>query len=50
MRANVWIDALPGFRELTLEMFEAFDRTEVGGTMLRADRALARTRRGIFRR
>ncbi len=26
MPPNVWIDSLPGFRELTLEMFEAFDR------------------------
>jgi isopenicillin N synthase-like dioxygenase len=26
MPPNVWVDALPGFRELTLEMFEAFDR------------------------
>ena len=34
MRANVWIDALPGFRELSLEMFEAFDHT--GRRMLRA--------------
>ena len=25
MRANVWIGALPGFRELSLEMFEAFE-------------------------
>ena len=34
MRANVWIDALPRFRELSLEMFEAFDHT--GRRMLRA--------------
>ena len=26
MPPNVWVDSLPGFRELTLEMFEAFDR------------------------
>ena len=26
MPPNVWVESLPGFRELTLEMFEAFDR------------------------
>jgi isopenicillin N synthase-like dioxygenase len=26
MPPNVWVDGLPAFRELTLEMFEAFDR------------------------
>lgn len=27
MADNVWIDDLPGFRDLSLEMFETFDRT-----------------------
>lgn len=34
MPANVWVDEIPGFRRLSLEMFEAFDR--MGRALLRA--------------
>ena len=34
MRDNIWVDELPGFRECSLEMFEAFDAT--GRSLLRA--------------
>lgn len=34
MRDNIWVHELPGFRECSLEMFEAFDAT--GRSLLRA--------------